>query len=122
MEAPHPKMNPVQYLRCQNYSHARTYVHHTPKCVKCGDTHNSNKCLKNATTPAICALCGGAHPASYKGCLKYKLYQKARNRAKATKLTEIYTSNSRNAETKTSSTQEINFSLENNFPPLCQPQ
>lgn len=46
MEAPHPKMNPVQYLRCQNYSHTRTYVHHTPKCVKCGDTHNSNKCLK----------------------------------------------------------------------------
>jgi len=71
----HPKKNPVQCLRCQNYGHTRTFCHHTPRCVKCGDTHNSNECIKDDSTPATCALCGGSHPASYKGCPNSNFYK-----------------------------------------------
>ncbi|KAL4156012.1 hypothetical protein QTP88_000047 [Uroleucon formosanum] len=65
IEAPHPKKNPVQRLRCQNYGHTRTYCHHTPRCVKRCDIHLSFECQKDSNTPATCALCSGDHPASY---------------------------------------------------------
>lgn len=111
VEAPHQKKTPVQCLRCQNYGHTRTYCHHTPRCVKCGDTHNSNECSKDNSSPATCALCGGPHPASYKGCPKYKLLQNLRKSSKIYKSTEIYPSNP---------SPEINtsFNQEKNFPPL----
>uniref|UniRef100_A0A2S2QEX8 Nucleic-acid-binding protein n=1 Tax=Sipha flava TaxID=143950 RepID=A0A2S2QEX8_9HEMI len=44
VEVPRSKKNPVQCLRCQNYGYIRTYYHHMPKCVKCGNTHLSNEC------------------------------------------------------------------------------
>ncbi|KAL4156104.1 hypothetical protein QTP88_000139 [Uroleucon formosanum] len=113
IEAPHPKKNPVQCLKCQNYGHTRTYCHHTPRCVKCGDIHLSSECQKDSNTPATCALCSGDHPASYKGCPKFKLLQKGRSTIKTNRPTE----------TQDSSTSiKTNTIQENNFPPLCQPQ
>jgi len=47
-------------------------------CVKCGRDHNMAECTKDLTTPATCALCGGAHPANYKGCDVYRCLQTAR--------------------------------------------
>ncbi|KAL4082584.1 hypothetical protein QTP88_029807 [Uroleucon formosanum] len=88
IEAPHPKKNPVQRLRCQNYGHTRTYCHHTPRCVKRCDIHLSFECQKDSNTPATCALCSGDHPASYKGCPKFKLLQKGRSSIKTNRPTE----------------------------------
>ncbi|KAL4127057.1 hypothetical protein QTP88_011255 [Uroleucon formosanum] len=114
IEAPHPKKNPVQCLRCQNYGHTRTYCHHTPRCVKCGDIHLSSECQKDSNTPATCALCSGDHTASYKGCPKFKLLQKGRSSIKTNRPTETQDSSSTSIKTNTIH--------ENNFPPLCQPQ
>ncbi|KAL4127102.1 hypothetical protein QTP88_011300 [Uroleucon formosanum] len=114
IEAPHPKKNPVQCLRCQNYGHTRTYCHHTPRCVKCGDIHLSSECQKDSNTPATCALCSGDHTASYKGCSKFKLLQKGRSSIKTNRPTETQDSSSTSIKTNTIH--------ENNFPPLCQPQ
>ncbi|CAH1713632.1 unnamed protein product [Aphis gossypii] len=114
IEAPHPKKNPVQCLRCQDYGHTRTYCHHTPRFVKCGDTHLSTDCQKDSNTPATCALCYGDHPASYKGCPKFKLLQKGRSSNKTNRPTETQ-------DTSTTSIKTNTFQ-DNNFPPLCQPQ
>jgi len=114
IEAPNPKKNPVQCLRCQNYGHTRTYCHHTPRCVKCGNTHLSTECQKESNTPATCALCYGDHPASYKGCPKFKLLQKGRFSNKTNKPTEPQDTST--TPIKTNTIQD------NNFPPLCQPQ
>ncbi|KAL4125761.1 hypothetical protein QTP88_010001 [Uroleucon formosanum] len=52
IEAPHPKKNPVQRLRCQNYGHTRTYCHHTPRCPlvpsALGITQHHTKAVPNS--------------------------------------------------------------------------
>ncbi|KAL4136330.1 hypothetical protein QTP88_007878 [Uroleucon formosanum] len=113
IEAPHPKKNPVQRLRCQNYGHTRTYCHHTPRCVKCGDIHLSSECQKDSNTPATCALCSGDHPASYKGCPKFKLLQKGRSSIKTNRPTETQDSSSTSIKTNTIQ--------ENTFPHFVNP-
>ena len=39
--------------------------------MKCGGQHSTESCKKSKATPATCALCGGDHPANYKGCEYY---------------------------------------------------
>lgn len=114
LKHPIQKKNPVQCLRCQNYGHTRTYCHHTPRCVKCGDTHLSNECKKDANSPATCALCHGDHPASYKRCPKFKLLQNGRISNKSSRPTET--------QDTTSTSIKTNIIQDNNFPPLCQHQ
>ena len=41
--------------------------------------HNSKECNKRKDTPAKCALCGGSHPANYKGCEHYSNLIKGKN-------------------------------------------
>jgi hypothetical protein len=60
-----------QCTRCQHYRHTRSYCNKPYACVKCGGPHNSADCTKHRGTPAKCALCGGNHPANYKGCECY---------------------------------------------------
>lgn len=72
IEEPHKKRQIPQYQNCQTYGHTRTYCAHTPKCVKCGEDHITSSWKKSPELPAKCALCGGAHPANYKGCTIYK--------------------------------------------------
>ncbi|PNF38951.1 hypothetical protein B7P43_G07034 [Cryptotermes secundus] len=51
IEPPHSdKTNIIQCTRCQQYGHTKT------------------DCKKTRETPARCALCGGNHPAKYRGC------------------------------------------------------
>ena len=70
------KNNIIQCMRCQQYGHSKTYCNKPFVCVKCGGPHNSTTCSKRRDTPAKCALCGGSHPANYKGCEHYhKLIQ-----------------------------------------------
>ena len=70
------KNNIIQCTRCQQYGHSKSYCNKSFVCVKCGGPHNSTTCSKRRDTPAKCALCGGNHPANYKGCEHYhKLIQ-----------------------------------------------
>ena len=41
--------------------------HHIPQCMRCQHYGHTRKYCK-----AKCALCGGPHPANYKGCEKYR--------------------------------------------------
>lgn len=68
VEPPHPKKEIPQCHRCQDYGHTRSYCHHSPRCVRCGEHHESSTCTKDRTSPAKCALCSGNHPANFKGC------------------------------------------------------
>ena len=77
VEPPRTNRNTIiQCMRCQQYGHSKTYCNKPFVCVKCGGPHNSTTCSKSRDTPAKCALCGGSHPANYKGCEHYhKLIQ-----------------------------------------------
>ena len=73
------KKHVPQCVRCQQYGHTRTYCNKPYACVKCGGPHNSSDCVKQKDTPAKCALCGGNHPANYKGCEHYHNIIKGNN-------------------------------------------
>lgn len=83
---------PPQCYNCQAYGHTKNFCNINPVCVRCGGPHPSNLCQKSATTPAICANCTMAHPASYKGCqaflkAKQQMKPKPATYAAATKTT-----------------------------------
>jgi hypothetical protein len=80
VEAPRKKNYIVQFTRCQCCGHTKTYCPRPYTRVKCGSKHNTTLCKKNANTPAKYALCGGNHPANYKGSDIYKNLQKARSK------------------------------------------
>lgn len=63
--------NIIQCTRCQQYGHSKSYCNKPYICVKCGGSHNTTTCSKTRDTPAKCALCGGNHPANYRGCDHY---------------------------------------------------
>jgi hypothetical protein len=67
IEPPNKSKHIIQCTRCQLYSHSKTYCNRPYLYVKCGGQHNSTTCKKGTNTPAKCGLCGGAHPANYKG-------------------------------------------------------
>lgn len=66
------KFNDIpQCYRCHGYGHRRRYKLQV-RCVKCGKDHATSECQKKREDAAKCDHCGGAHPASYKGCPTYK--------------------------------------------------
>lgn len=71
IEPPIKKKFIIQCTRCQLYGHSKAYCNRPYLCVKCGGEHNTTACKKSKMTPATCALCGGGHPANYKGCSYY---------------------------------------------------
>lgn len=70
----------IQCMRCQSYGHSKSYCNKPFVCVKCGGAHNTTTCKKTRETPAKCALCGGDHPANYKGCEHYQKIYNINNR------------------------------------------
>lgn len=58
----------TQCHRCQLYGHGQRLCRAEPRCVKCAEKHPSAECTKARNIPAVCALCGGPHPANYKAC------------------------------------------------------
>lgn len=72
VESPLPKREIVQCKRCQKYGHTRTYCTLQEVCVKCGENHDNRACTKPPEADPKCGLCGGKHPANYKGCPEYK--------------------------------------------------
>lgn len=63
---------PPQCHRCQKFGHTARFCTTAPKCVKCGNGHDTNTCLKAKTEPAKCSNCNGDHTANYRGCPYYK--------------------------------------------------
>jgi hypothetical protein len=69
IETPRKAKNSIiQCMRCQLYGHSKSYCNRPFVCVKCGGLHSTETCKNPKATPATCALCGGDHPANYKGC------------------------------------------------------
>lgn len=76
-EAPHPKRDPPQCIRCQRYGHTQKYCSRIPRCVKCAGDHHTSQCLRKTRSNDVkCVLCSGNHPANYRGCVVYKETQK----------------------------------------------
>lgn len=72
-EPPHRKRDIVQCANCQRYGHTKNYCHLKPRCVKCAGDHLTLQChRKDRSSEVRCVLCGGNHPANYKGCTVYK--------------------------------------------------
>jgi hypothetical protein len=71
VEATRIKTGIIQCIRCHDYGHSKTYCRKPFNYVNCGQPHNSQACTKPKDTPDTCALCGGSHPANYKGCTVY---------------------------------------------------
>jgi hypothetical protein len=71
VERPHKKGTPSQCHKCQRFHHSQRHCHAQPKCVKCGESHESRACQKTRDAAAKCANCGGPHTASYRGCPRF---------------------------------------------------
>jgi hypothetical protein len=62
---------------CQRYGNTKIYCHLKQRSVKCAGDHSTSQChLKERSRNVQCALCGGNHPANYKGCTVYEDLQK----------------------------------------------
>ena len=66
----------MQCKRCQRYGHAAPNCNMSYRCVKCSIPHGPGECnvaKKDNQNTIYCTLCKKlGHPASYKGCEKYK--------------------------------------------------
>lgn len=76
-EPPKHKRDIVQCAKCQRYGHTKNFCYQKPRCVKCLGDHTTGECSRKTKSKDVrCVLCGGNHPANYKGCLVYKELQK----------------------------------------------
>lgn len=70
-----------QCRNCQGFFHSASNCFLQPRCVKCNQSHEIGKCeissdTENDRDKLFCVLCNKyGHPASYKGCEKYKELQ-----------------------------------------------
>lgn len=64
----------IQCYKCQGFGHKAHSCHIQPRCVKCGENHESYSCQKPTSIPAKCANCQGDHPANFRQCPKYQAY------------------------------------------------
>lgn len=68
----------TQCRRCQSLFHVASNCHLPRRCVKCNEDHDLGKCKlnnvpKKERDKLYCVLCEKyGHPASFKGCEKYK--------------------------------------------------
>jgi hypothetical protein len=76
-EPPRPKREVPQCANCQQYGHTKKFCRRLPKCVKCAGDHLTANCPRKEKSNTVkCVLCGGNHPANYKGCSVYREIQK----------------------------------------------
>ena len=93
IEPPRKGKHLVQCMRCQLYGHTKFYCNRPYTYVKCGGQHSTDSCKKSKTTPSTCALCGGGHPANYKGCDYYQKQYRAKYNNSRPNVTQSYTPN-----------------------------
>ena len=73
--------DPTRCYKCQHYGHKAISCQQQEKCPICAGKHNAKNCDKVGKEPNArfqradtkCANCGGEHPASYRGCPKFKV-------------------------------------------------
>ena len=79
-EPPQTKRDIAQCARCQRYGHTKNFCNHKPRCVKCAGDHMTDKCQRKERSRDVqCVLCGGNHPANYKGCSVFKKLQQKKH-------------------------------------------
>lgn len=76
-----PRKDPPQCRNCQRFGHTKHYCLRTPRCIKCGNDHASEKCTLERSAPCKCANCGDPHPASYRGCSVFQKLRKSEHKA-----------------------------------------
>jgi hypothetical protein len=85
-EAPHPKREIPQCMRCQKYGDTKNYCRNTPRRVKCAAHHLTSECPRKVQDGNVrCLNCNEPHPANYRECvvhkqLQQKIYSKLRER------------------------------------------
>ncbi|XP_035225666.1 uncharacterized protein LOC118198161 [Stegodyphus dumicola] len=66
------RKGPLQCYRCQGFHHAQSHCNHEPRCVRCGEPHESFNCDKDKATPPKCANCHEiGHTANYRLCVRF---------------------------------------------------
>lgn len=77
----------TQCRNCQSFFHSASNCYLPTRCVKCKENHEIGKCsleqlAETEREKLFCVLCNKyGHPASYRGCEKYKeLKQKLRTK------------------------------------------
>lgn len=68
-----------QCYNCQSFYHSSSNCNPTPKCVKCGNEHESRSCKKTKEELPTCANCNGPHPASYRACPKFPKWRRSQD-------------------------------------------
>ena len=53
-------------FKCQRYGHTIAVCKQKQRCVRCGEEHSFDDCIKKDTPK--CVNCGGEHSAAYNGC------------------------------------------------------
>jgi len=67
LEPPRPKRNVLQCSKCQRYGRTQAYCYHSPRRVKCADSHPTKQFPRKYQSDNVkCVLCDGNHPAVYK--------------------------------------------------------
>ena len=75
-ESPKQKREIVLCAKCQRYGLTKNFCNLKPRSVKCVGNHTTEACSrKTKSRDVLCVLCGGNHPANYKGCTIYKELQ-----------------------------------------------
>ena len=72
--------DPIRCYKCQHYGHKVMACQQQEKCPICAGKHSARNCDRVGKEPDAkflrsdtkCANCGGEHPASYRGCPKFK--------------------------------------------------
>ncbi len=97
VEPPRPRKEIIQCMRCQQFGHSKAYCTLPRICVRCGGKHDNRECTNAKTDPPKCGLCGGNHPANYRGCPVYKDIINSRMPKKAKNNDSQNTNNVRNS-------------------------
>ncbi|RZC36381.1 hypothetical protein BDFB_014404, partial [Asbolus verrucosus] len=66
------KKGMTQCHRCQAWGHATGNCKVDPKCLKCGEKHETRQCNLNEDQDPKCANCGEKHTANSTDCKVYK--------------------------------------------------
>lgn len=80
-----PRNKVTQCYNCQQYGHGARNCSLAPKCLKCGENHQSRDCKKPRDTPPHCANCPGEHLSNSKLCNAYLTYYNKINKNKGEK-------------------------------------
>lgn len=121
---------PSQCYRCQRFGHTQRFCAMNERCVRCTKNHGSRSCDiipqdNKEKVSASCVNCGNeGHPASYRGCPKYKEYisgaKRITNKTNAAekKVTNISSTNMINNTPNNSKNTNLSESMLNDIMPI----